>query len=366
MTETPSTAARPQRVLHIGKYFSPHRGGMETYLQDIMAIQARAGIVVSAVVHGSTRSLADVIEEAPLTGGNVCQITRAARWFNIGFIPISPLFWLSVRRAIKQFRPDVLHIHHPNSSGAFLLFLPSARAIPWTITWHSDILTPGASLPVRFGYALYRLFERWQLSVATRIIATSPPYMEASEPLQAVRDKIECISLELDAMRLPHPDSVEPLPRPEAPLVLCVGRLAIYKGHLDLLEAMVDLPSVHLWIVGEGEERASIEAKIRELGLQNRVELLGAVEDDLLWRYYKTCDVFCLASDDRTEAFGVVLLEAAHFGKPVVVRPIPGSGVGWVARRLCGADVARGMSNRELKQALARATKMLGVLADSI
>ena len=48
---------------------------------------------------------------------------------------------------------------------------------------------------------------------------------------------------------------------------------------------------------------------------------------------WSSCDVFCLPSLDRAEAFGVVLLEAMRFGKPVVVSDIPGSGTGWVVRQ---------------------------------
>jgi glycosyltransferase involved in cell wall biosynthesis len=139
---------------------------------------------------------------------------------------------------------------------------------------------------------------------------------------------------------------VELLPRPDGTLILTVGRLAHYKGHEALLQAIAKLPDTTLWIVGDGERYDALKRTINQLGIDSRVRLWGAVDEATLWRCYKTCDVFCLASDDRTEAFGVVLLEAAHFKKPVIVRDIPGSGVPWVARQIEGGQVV-GLDDEE-------------------
>jgi glycosyltransferase involved in cell wall biosynthesis len=128
--------------------------------------------------------------------------------------------------------------------------------------------------------------------------------------------------------------------------------MPIYKGIPDLIRACSTIPEADLWLVGTGEVEAEARALVQELGMEDRVKFWGAVEDDLLWRIYQTCDLFCIASTDRTEAFGVVLLEAAHFGKPVVVREIEGSGVAWVAVELC---MGRAVQGSNLKGCLAGA-----------
>ena len=303
----------PQRILHIGKYFPPHRGGMETYLRDLTNIQRRSGLDVCALVHSSDARLVDCIDTVEALNGNTYEVVRSARWFTLGFVPICPLFVWSAWKTIRRFKPDVIHLHLPNASPIWLFLLPSARKIRWVATWHSDVLTPIATSAMRFLYRFYRHLERAQLNRCATIYATSPPYAEYSPALANFLNKVEIKPIELDPLRLPKPENVEPLPKIR-PVILTVGRMAIYKGIPDLIRACSTIPEADLWLVGTGEVETEAHALVRELGMEDRVKFWGSVEDDLLWRIYQTCDLFCLASTDRTEAFGVVLLEAAHFG----------------------------------------------------
>src|SRR5262249_48337524 len=62
------------------------------------------------------------------------------------------------------------------------------------------------------------------------------------------------------------------------------------------------------------------------------VRMLGEADDETVRKLMASCDVFCLPSRERTEAFGLVLLEAMRYGKALVVSDLPGSGMTWVAR----------------------------------
>ena len=76
--------------------------------------------------------------------------------------------------------------------------------------------------------------------------------------------------------------------------------------------------------------KEELENEIRAWNVQTKVKLLGRVSDEELPAYYGACRVFCLSSVQKTEAFGIVQIEAMSCGKPVVATRIPHSGVAWV------------------------------------
>jgi glycosyltransferase involved in cell wall biosynthesis len=84
-----------------------------------------------------------------------------------------------------------------------------------------------------------------------------------------------------------------------------------------------------LVIVGEGPLEGALRALVTEKRLSERVLFVGHVPDADLPAYYQTCDVFVLPSIARTEAFGVVQIEAMAAGKPVISTNLP-TGVPWV------------------------------------
>ena len=331
------------RVLHIGKYFPPRFGGMETYLSDLMNVQKASGMAVAAVVHQHSPSIRDSYEgqQGNTDAAGAAYVYRAARWFNIGVVPFAPLFALTLAKAIKEFRPTVLHIHHPNASGVWALLLPSARRLPWVATWHADILTPEASFTIKLGYRFYRPLQYAQLARTQRVLATSEPYRSGSPVLTALESRCEVLPLGLDRQRLPPPNKTQDTPaqaseKSHAPLrILSVGRIASYKGFRYLLKALEFLPSATLTLVvsGNSAEITALKDQILRLGLSARVNLKKNLSDEALWDQYRACQVFCLPSTDKTEAFGMVLLEAQHFNVPVVACDIPDSGVPWVAAK---------------------------------
>lgn len=107
----------------------------------------------------------------------------------------------------------------------------------------------------------------------------------------------------------------------DRPIVLSVARLDQQKGHSYLLEAASMMPEALFVLVGEGPERATIEQRITELGLDARVILLGYRQDvpDLL----AMCDVFVLPS--LYEGLPLSILEAMAAGKPVIASAIGGT-----------------------------------------
>ena len=99
--------------------------------------------------------------------------------------------------------------------------------------------------------------------------------------------------------------------------MLTVGRLVYYKGLEYLIDAMAKVNGT-LLIVGDGPLRTSLEKRAREQGVADRVVFVGEILNDMIAPYYHACDVFVLPSVARSEAFGIVQLEAMACGKPVV------------------------------------------------
>lgn len=113
-------------------------------------------------------------------------------------------------------------------------------------------------------------------------------------------------------------------------VLLTVGRLSAAehgKGHDRVIASLPTLaaarPDIVYLIVGEGDDRRRLEALARTAGVADRVLFASAVSDAELPDYYRLADVFVMPSVQ--EGFGIVLLEAAASGLPVVAGNIDGS-----------------------------------------
>jgi rhamnosyl/mannosyltransferase len=324
------------RVLHIGKFYPPYAGGIENFLADLVPAQQAAGdqIAVLAHEHREWRLWPTIAPETRQP-----DIYRAPCYGRLLYAPVSPQFPFWLAGAIRQFQPDILHLHVPNTSAFFALWLPAARRLPWVIHWHSDVVASRLDLRLALMYPLYRPFEQALSRRARAIITTSPPYLESSAALQPWRGKCQAIPLGLAESRLAQP-TAEALAWAQAQWgetpglrVLSTGRLTYYKGHEILIRAAAATPGLRVLIVGKGERREILRQQIQSSGAAQRVCLVGGCSDQQLAALLHTCDAFCLPSLERTEAFGMALLEAMRYGKPLIVSDIPGSGAGWVARQ---------------------------------
>ncbi len=323
------------RVLHIGKFFAPFAGGIENFMLDLLRACHADGVVQACLVHEAPGQMG-------LSGGEFEFLERFRRVPTLGqisYAPVSPGFGRALEEVLEDFRPDVLHLHLPNTSAFWALKSRRARAIPWLVHWHSDVVGPGLDAKLKLLYPFYRPFEQALLKRAERIIVTSPPYLESSRALEPWREKCRVIPLGLDPARL------EASSRAGAPdwehsgklKVLAVGRLSRYKGFDVLMRAAARSSDVEVMIAGEGQERRRLERLLdKQAGaacgddVGARIRLVGPVDDAGRNRLLAGCDVFCLPSINRGEAFGLSLLEAMAAGKPAIATRVPGSGMGWV------------------------------------
>jgi glycosyltransferase involved in cell wall biosynthesis len=322
------------RVLHIGKFFPPHPGGIERSSADLCAGLVRNGVSVGMLAHaepGVRRS-----HGFDAGGVDVRLVACLGQWL---YAPVSPTFAWQLDRAIRTFQPQILHLHLPNTSAFWALLLPRARRLPWIVHWHADIPLAGQHRGLRAAYRLYQPWERALLRRASAVITTSMAYRDSSHALTPWRDKTHVIPLGLP----PAANNVDVasdslIKWPVGGIrLLAVGRLSYFKGFDVLLRALAQVPRLGLVLIGDGECGASLRQLAHELGIQDRVNFVGRINMDpvgerTLIQAYADAEIFCLPSTERAESFGLVLLEAMRAGLAVIASDIPGSGVGSVVR----------------------------------
>ena len=326
---------------------------MENFLRDLLHALQKEGVSASALVHHHVLG-----EPFSRERENGITLFRAPLKGRVLYAPISPSFPRLLRQSIRSIRPHLLHFHLPNLSAFWGLFIPEVRAVPWVIQWQSDVVASKIDRRMALAYGLYRPFEQYLLKCSRTIVATSRPYLRTSKALAPFVRKCHVVPLGLDPMRLKMPGQdlkkwAEMKWAKGSPRILAIGRLTYYKGHEVLIRAAAHVPDVRVFIVGEGEHGPRLERLVKDLGLRERVRLLGFMEESRLHALLATCDCLCLPSIERTEAFGLVLLEAMHYARPVVASDVPGSGIGWVVRHGETGLLVRPGDPQELAKALA-------------
>lgn len=310
---------KPFSVLQVSKFYPPVMGGIESVAWELSEGANAAGVrmdVLCANHRGRT-----VYERA--ASGYV--VMRAASYGTVLSTSVAPALAPLLRRMAR--RHDIVHVHMPDPAAAFALWLARPRC-KLVLHWHSDVIRQRTALK------LYAPLQRWLLARADAIIATSQPYAQASQALAPWLDKVHVIPIGIS-------DNVGQACSAQAAairqqvrhrkIVFALGRMTYYKGFEVLIDAAERLPDdVAVLIGGDGELLDHYKRQVARRGLAGKVHLLGHVPDEQLPSHFEACDLFCMPSTVRAEAYGVAMLEAMVMGKPIVASDIPGSAVPWV------------------------------------
>jgi rhamnosyl/mannosyltransferase len=315
------------RVLHFGKYYPPHKGGIETVVETLCRGEKRWAETQALVIRRERSTVVEVLDEVP--------VRRVGSVATVGAVSIAPTLPIWLARADA----DILVLHEPSP------------VIPLVVWYHSEVIRP------RWKYQLlYQPLLDFALRRAARVVVASPPMLEV-QALAPHRAKCVVVPYGLPLERYSPAPAVSAradMLRREAvrPTLLFVGRLVGYKGVEVLLRAMPGLDADAV-VIGDGPCRGSLESVARELGPAARVRFLGEVDGDELLAWYHACEVLVLPSITRQETFGMVQLEAMLCGRPVVSTEL-GTGVSWVNQHEHTGLVVRPGDSRELHHALAR------------
>lgn len=228
---------------------------------------------------------------------------------------------------------DIIHLHYPYPF-AELLTLFHKMSKPIVITFHAPI--EGRGLLMK-GYAPFakRLFKK--VSV---IVPTSPNLARTENILNVCKDKIRPIGLWISDDRFKeYPVEEEFIQQISeyGQFALFVGVLRTYKGLHYLLDAAKKV-NKNIVIAGRGLLFEELNRRIKDEGISN-VHLLGYQSNEHIAYLFKKCSFVVLPSITRGECFGVVLLEASHYGKAMISTEL-GTGTSWVNTNETGFVIA--------------------------
>jgi rhamnosyl/mannosyltransferase len=306
-------------VLQVSKFFPPIMGGIESVAWELAEGLHRKGWRTGVLC--ANRGARTRIDEPP--GGY--PVVRAGAWTTLLSTSIAPAMLHQMRRL--QATADVVHVHMPDPMAAAAVWCcrPDAKLV---VHWHSDVIRQ------RWALKLYEPLQTWLLRRADVIVATSAPYAEASSVLAPWRHKVRVIPIGISDNRssaTAHQVATVRQRYRHRRMVFALGRMTYYKGFDVLIEAAAGLPDDTVVVIGgDGELLDRFQHTVARKGLAGKVHLPGHIDDDWLPSYFAACDVFCMPSTVRAEAYGVAIIEAMIMGKPIVASAIEGSGVPWV------------------------------------
>lgn len=310
------------RVCHLGKYYHPAPGGIESHVRTLAQAQAELGLAVQVFCINHQAGPTAVEADGPV------RVTRLGRRASVAKLDVCP----DLAARLAGVDADLLHLHVPNP--AMILGLLRARPrLPVVVTYHSDLIRQRVLGP------LFRPIERLAYRGVRAVMTTSPLYPAGSSFLRQYSDRLHVLPHGIDLEPYLDPSSAD---REQAarirtchggdgPLWLCAGRHVYYKGFLHAIRALTRVRG-RLVLIGDGPEQPALRAEARRLGVEDRVVFPGVLPHYLdLVPYYLAADAFWFPSNARSEAFGLVQVEAMASGCPVINTRIPHSGVAWVS-----------------------------------
>ena len=315
------------RVLVALTYYRPHISGVTIYAERLARGLARHGHQVTILTSRYDPTLAAREQHDGI------EVIRVPVWRKVSKGVIMPHFPAHVATLARQH--DIVNIHMPQFEAALLALCGRLSGKGVVLTYHCDLSLPHGPFN-RIVQASLHPLNHLAARLAHRVVATSTDYAAHSRFLRRFSAKLAAI-----------PPLVEMAP-PDATVTqrlkdrwqlngrTCIGfaaRFAAEKGVEYLLEALPlvleQIPDAQLVFtgaykdtVGEEQYRAHVTPLLRRHA--DRITFLDLLRDEEMPSFFSLCDVVAVTSLNRTEAFGLVQIEAMLSGTPVVASNLPG------------------------------------------
>jgi len=282
------------RILQVIQEFAA--GGAERVVLSLRAGAIAAGheVGVAAAPGSLSSGLEGYVCDLPLVERHLTRIPAAAR---------------DLRRSLREFRPDVVHLHNPGMALVGAVATIRGHNVPGLVSMHG--------VPE----------ERYGSAARILRLAGFPVVACGPGVANALADRHAKVAATIVNGVGPAPPAAERalvcaqwgIPERE-PLVLCLGRLTPQKNHALAVSALAQLPDVSLVVVGEGPLADELQRQANELGVADRFVLAGVRSDARA--LVGACDAVCLPS--VWEGLPLVALEALAAGKPLVATAVRG------------------------------------------
>lgn len=327
-----------KKILQVNKLYYPWIGGVEKVVQDLAENINDGENFVSHVLCANSSGKA---KEDMINGVRVFYASSLGLFMSQ---PISIDFFRKFRKLRNDY--DVIVIHHPNPI-AFLavwLFKPKGKII---IHYHSDIIKQ------RISGFLFQPILLKVLQMSGKIIISNPNMLKSSKILSKFSQKCEIIPFGIDSREIEEKideNLQKQIKEKYGNYILFVGRLIYYKGVQVLLDAVKNL-EINLVIIGTGKLEKKLKKQARDLGIEKKVFFLENKSRKELINFFSQAKIFVLPSIFKSEAFGLVLLEAMACGVPVISTEL-GTGTSFVNSDGETGYVVEKNNSEKLKQAI--------------
>ena len=305
------------KICIVAACYAPSKGGVEKSVEELAKQLLNRGHTVHVIT--SSRGL-----DPTKFYNEMRESVEVTRYPETRFLfdaPINP----QIAMHILKLNYDLLHVHGvtPTISDLAIIFGKLKRK-PIILTYHnSPVPDYGGKCSLFISTVYVKLVDRLIIKLVNKVVTATKAFAKKTTTLRSVLEKVVTIPW---GVHLPNPKPVLKELDYTSLNLLFVGQLKKYKGVRYLLKAVKILEKkglpINVVIVGDGPERGNLETYAKTLGL--KIKFTGAVSETLLHKYYASSNLLVLPSISGREAFGLVLLEAMSYGKPVIVSNIPG------------------------------------------
>ncbi len=302
------------KITHITRYAHPHIGGIEAVINQINESLPDSEFEKEVICCSN-------MEKSTVENG--VRYNRCKFLFEFAANTISPKFiW-----ELSKVKTDVIHYHMPFIFAVIAHFIARPKCKKMVISYHGGIV--GYDKYMKPFWGIYKKFYK----LSDKIHVLSPTIINTDNVLFDNKGKCEIIPYGIDTTIDVNDEDIKQFREKydNKKIILCVGRLVKFKGFGIVIAAMKNVSDAVLLLAGDGPLKSEFENYIVDNNLQEKVKLLGSVNDkrekNLL---FASCDIFVLSSIRTSESFGIVQLEAMKYGKPVINTNL-GTGVNYVS-----------------------------------